>query len=293
MDIFLQVLVYGIAVGALYGLIALGFVLVFKTTGAFNMAQGEFLMALALLCWTFWVYLKLPALVAMGLTIVVAIILGYLIERVVLRPMVGKPLWSLLGITLGMMYMLRSIALFGWGTTTYQYPPWFPEGGLTVGNVTLAWAFIIPLIIVSVLLLLFAVFFNRSRFALAMRSVGENFLVSQIVGIKLRWVYGLAWAFALVVAAIGGIIMGTLTSVNNQLSGFGLYVLPAIIIGGLTSIPGAIVGGLICGVAEKLCDMYLQPVFPGIPGVIPYVIAIIVLYIKPEGLWGEKVIERI
>ena len=126
-----------------------------------------------------------------------------------------------------------------------------------------------------------------------MRAVGEDQMVAQIVGIKLRRVYGLAWAFGILVAAIGGVILGTLTSVNYMLSSFGLFVIPAIIIGGLTSVPGAIVGGLLIGVTEKLVAMYLGNALPGFAAIAPYILLLVVLYIRPTGIWGEKIIERI
>jgi branched-chain amino acid transport system permease protein len=289
----IQVLVYGIAVGSVYGLVALGFVLVFKTCGAFNLAQGEVLMVMAFLCYTFSDVLQLPFYLAILLTIGVAVLFGYVLERLILRPMIGQPIIGMLMITLGLAILLKALEQFGWSYHSFRYPQWLPTGELSLAGVVLSWDYVSSLVIVAVLLGAFALFFKKARYALAMRAVGMSQIVSQAMGIKISSMYGLAWALALAVAAIGGIMLGTLTAVSSALSGIGLYVIPAIIIGGLTSIPGSIVGGLIIGIAEKYAQMYLGVALPGVAPVVPYILAMIILYVMPTGLWGEKIIERI
>jgi branched-chain amino acid transport system permease protein len=293
MTTLLQVIIYGIAVGAVYGLVALGFVLVFKTCGAFNVAQGELLMVLAFICMSLTTQFNLPFYLAVLITLVVAVILGFIIERLLLRPMVNQPLMAILMMTLGLALVIKSIALLVWSYHAYRFPVWLPKGELQLAGLALSWDYVASFLIVAVVLIAFALYFRYARFALAMRSVGEDQVVSQIMGIKISTVYGMAWALSLVVAAIGGIVLGTLTSVNSTLSIFGLFVIPVIIIGGLTSIPGAIVGGIIVGIAEKATAMYLGTALPGFASVIPYVLLLAILYIRPAGLWGEKVIERI
>jgi branched-chain amino acid transport system permease protein len=290
---FLQVFIYGLAVGSIYGLVALGFVLVFKTSGTFNLAQGELLMILAFVCWAFIGWVKLPFYVAVFLTMVIAVMMGYIFERILLRPMIGESIMSVLMMTLGLAITIKALAMFVFSHHVHRYPQWLPSGDIHIGGLALSWEYSGALITAMVILAFFALFFKKSRFALAMRAVGANQVVAQAAGVKISSVYGLSWAFALVVAAVGGIILGTLTSVNNTLAAIGLYIFPALIIGGMESIPGTIVGGLIVGVCEKMAAMYLGNTMHGFPAVSPYVLAIIFLYIKPAGLWGEKEIERI
>ncbi len=293
MTTLLQVIIYGIAVGAVYGLIALGFVLVFKTCGAFNVAQGELLMVLAFICMSLTTQFNLPFYLAVFITLVIAVLLGFIIERLLLRRMVNQPLMAILMMTMGMALVIKSIALLVWSYHAYRFPVWLPKGEVQLGGLALSWDYVASFLIVVVVLIVFGLYFRYARFALAMRAVGEDQVVSQIMGIKISTVYGMAWALSLVVAAIGGIVLGTLTSVNSTLSIFGLFVIPVIIIGGLTSIPGAIVGGIIVGVTEKIVAMYLGTALPGFASVAPYVLLLAILYIRPAGLWGEKHIERI
>jgi len=293
MTTLIQVLMYGLAVGAVYGLISLGFVLIFKTTGAFNLAQGALLMFLAYICMSFTTQLGLPFYLSLFLTLVIAIILGFIIERLLLRPLRGKPVTAAIMMTLSLGIIIQSIATFIWSFHNYRFPTWLPSGQLTIGSFSLSWDYIASIIVIGITIIVFMLYFKYGRFALSMRAVGEDRSIAQILGIKLNFAYGLSWAFGSVVAAIGGIILGSLTSVNFTLSHFGLFVIPAIIIGGITSIPGAIIGGIMVGIAEKLGAMYLGTELPGFPEVIPYIFALIVLYIKPGGVFGDEIIERI
>jgi len=293
MTTLLQVIIYGIAVGAVYGLVALGFVLVFKTCGAFNLAQGEFLMLFAFITMSLTNQLHIPFYLSVLITAIFAIVLGFIIERLLLRPMVNQPLMAILMMTMGLALVIKSISLLVWSYHAYRFPTWLPKGELQIAGLALSWDYVASFLIVAVVLIAFAIYFRYARFALAMRAVGEDQMVSQIMGIRISTVYGTAWAFALVVAAIGGTVLGTLTSVNSTLSIFGLFVIPVIIIGGLTSIPGAIVGGIIVGITEKATAMYLGTTLPGFANIAPYILLLIILYIRPAGLWGEKVIERI
>jgi branched-chain amino acid transport system permease protein len=293
MTTFFQVLIYGLAVGAVYGLISLGFVLIFKTTGAFNLAQGSLLMFFAFFCMSLTIQLGLPFYLSLFLTLVFAVILGFTIERLLLRPMRGKPVTAIIMMTLSLSIILKSIATLIWSFYSYRLPAWLPTGELAIGFLSLSWDYIALFIVIGITLIFFMIYFKYARFALSMRTVGEDRAIAQILGIKLNFAYGLAWAFCAVVAAIGGVVLGTLNSVNFTLSHFGLFVIPAIIIGGITSIPGALIGGFMVGIAEKLGAMYLGRDLPGFPEVIPYILALIVLYIKPGGIFGEKIIERI
>ena len=163
---FIQVLIYGVVVGAVYGLVGLGFVLVFKITAAFNLAQGEMLMIMALICWSLAEQLGLPFILAILLTIVISVLLGYIIERLLLRPMVGQPMMSVIMMTLGLAVILKSIGMFGWGSHLYRYEPWLPTNQLTFGALSLSWEYLSALIIAVVLLVAFSVYFKKSKYAL-------------------------------------------------------------------------------------------------------------------------------
>ena len=211
MTTLIQVLMYGLSVGAVYGLISLGFVLIFKTTGAFNLAQGSLLMFLAYICMSLTTQLGLPFYLSLFLTLVVAIILGFIIERLLLRPLRGKPVTAAIMMTLSLGIIIQSIATFIWSFHNYRLPTWLPSGQLIIGSFSLSWDYIASIIVVGITLIVFMLYFKYGRFALSMRAVGEDRSIAQILGIKLNFAYGLAWAFGSVVAAIGGIILGSLT----------------------------------------------------------------------------------
>jgi branched-chain amino acid transport system permease protein len=295
MEFFLQLVVNGLVVGSIYALVAMGFVIIYKSTSVLNFAQGEFLLlgayvSLALL--TRW---HVPFWATVVLTLGFAVVLGLAIERLILRPMIGEPVISVIMVTLGLSSILRAVVQGIWGTDTRPYPEIFPSAPMMIGPVPVSRAYAWSLGCVVVLLVSFSLFFKRSRFGIAMRATAFSQQVALSMGIPVRHMFALAWAIAAVVSAIGGILLGAVrTGVDQSLALIGLKVLPVVILGGLDSIGGAIVGGLLIGVLENLAGGYLDPVFGGgVKEVAPFVILVSILMIKPYGLFGKVKIERV
>jgi branched-chain amino acid transport system permease protein len=295
MDFFLQLVINGLVVGSIYALVAMGFVIIYKSTSVLNFAQGEFLLlgayvSLALL--TRW---HVPFWATVVLTLGFAVVLGLAIERLILRPMIGEPVVSVIMVTLGLSSILRAVVQGIWGTDTRPYPEIFPSAPVMIGPVPVSRAYAWSVGCVVVLLVAFSLFFKRSRFGIAMRATAFSQQVALSMGISVRHMFALAWAIAAVVSAIGGILLGAVrTGVDQSLALIGLKVLPVVILGGLDSVLGAIVGGLLIGVLENLAGGYLDPVFGGgVKEVAPFVILVSILMIKPYGLFGKVHIERV
>jgi branched-chain amino acid transport system permease protein len=295
MDFFLQLVINGLVVGSVYALVAMGFVIIYKSTSVLNFAQGEFLLlgayvSLALL--TRW---HVPFWATVALTLGFAAVLGLAIERLILRPMIGEPVVSVIMVTLGLSSILRAVVQGIWGTDTRPFPEIFPSAPMMIGPVPVSRAYAWSLGCVVVLLVAFSLFFKFSRFGIAMRATAFSQQVALSMGISVRHMFALAWAIAAVVSAIGGILLGAVrTGVDQSLALIGLKVLPVAILGGLDSVLGAIVGGLLIGVLENLAGGYLDPVFGGgVKEVAPFAILVSILMIKPYGLFGKVHIERV
>ena len=296
MEFYLQLVISGLVLGSIYALVALGFAIIFKSTSVVNFAQGELMMFGAYFCFSMVVQYKVPWIWAFLITILFSIALALVVERLILRPMIGEPVISIIMVTIGLSSVLRSIVTAIWGTQIQVYdPPLFPEATVNLVGVPTSqvylWSFGLP----AVLLALFAVFFKYSKAGVAMRATAFSNQVALSMGIPVKNIFALAWCIASVVSAIGGILIGSINGINVQLGHFGLKVFPAVILGGLDSIPGAAIGGLIVGVLENLSDGVLKTTFglSGIKEVAPYVFLVIILMIKPYGLFGKKEIERI
>jgi branched-chain amino acid transport system permease protein len=290
----LVLLTNGIMIGLMYSLIALGFVLIYKATDAINFAQGEFVMfagfiaagAAEIAGAPFW----LTALIAIGGMIG----LGFGLERVVLRPMIGRPVIAVVMATIGLAAVLRGTATmaFGAGTKVIVLP--VPDEPLDLGFVTLPPIQLLGAGVSLVFLAGFTWFFLRSRVGIAMRAVADSQQVSMAMGINVQRYFALAWAMAGVVSALGGVIWGAMLAVDNQLALVGLKVFPVVILGGLDSIAGAVIGGLIVGIVENLAAGYFDPyVGGGTKDFVPYLLMILVLMIRPEGIFGRRRIERV
>ncbi len=295
MDFFLQLVINGLVVGSIYALVAMGFVIIYKSTSVLNFAQGEFLLlgayvSLALL--TRW---HVPFWGTVVLTLGFAVVLGLAIERLILRPMIGEPVVSVIMVTLGLSSILRAVVQGIWGTDTRPFPEIFPSAPMMIGPVPVSRAYAWSVGCVVVLLVAFTLFFKYSRFGIAMRATAFSQQVALSMGISVRHMFALAWAIAAVVSAIGGILLGAVrTGVDQSLALIGLKVLPVVILGGLDSVLGAIVGGLLIGVLENLAGGYLDPVFGGgVKEVAPFAILVSILMIKPYGLFGKVHIERV
>ncbi len=297
MQFFFEVLIGGLLSGVMYSLVALGFVLIYKASGVFNFAQGSLVFFAAL---TFVGLMEhgLSFAVALLVTLLVMILLGLLIEKFVLRPLVNQPQISLFMATIGLSFLIEGLAQLLWGANVrgldigIQDEPigWISDAaGINVSKFDLAAAGI-----AAVLVTVLALFFNRTRIGRALRAVADDHQAALAVGIPLQQIWGIVWAVAGFVALVAGLLWGARNGVQFALTFVALKALPVLILGGFDSVPGAIVGGLIIGATEKLAEVYFGPyVGGGIEGWFPYVLALVFLLIRPEGLFGEKIIRRI
>jgi branched-chain amino acid transport system permease protein len=295
MDFFVQLVVNGLVVGSIYALVAMGFVIIFKATSVLNFAQGEFLLLGAYVSLALMTRTRVPFAAAVVLTIAFAAVLGLAIERLVLRPMIGEPVVSMIMVTLGLSSILRAVVQGVWGTDTRPFPEVFPSTPVRIGPVPVSRAYLWSFACVVVLLVLTSLFFKYSRYGIAMRATAFSQQVALSLGISVRFMFALAWAIAAAVSAVGGILLGAVrTGVDQSLALIGLKVLPVVILGGLDSLVGAIVGGLLIGVLENLAGGYLDPVLGGgVKEVAPFVILVAILMVKPYGLFGKVRIERV
>ena len=294
-NFFLQLVINGLVVGSVYALVALGFVVIFKSTSVVNFAQGEFLLLGAYISLAVVGQYHMPFWVAVIITLMFSVVLGMLIERLILRPMIGEPVISVIMVTLGLSSILKAIVQGIWGTDTRPYPEIFPSTPVQIGPLPVSQGYLYSVACVALLLLLFTLFFKYSRAGIAMRATAFSQQVAQSMGISVRRMFALAWAIAAVVSAIGGILLGGMRGgVDAALAALGLKVIPVVILGGLDSILGAIVGGLLVGVLENLAGGYLDPIFGGgVKEVAPFVILVLILMIKPYGLFGKVHIDRV
>lgn len=294
MDFFLQLVVSGIVVGSIYALVALGFVLIYKATGVINFAQGEFLMVGAYVCLGMVTTLHIPFWIAFFLTMAVTVVLGMIIEKVALRPMIGEPIISIIMLTIGLSSVLKCCVQLVWGPNNRVYPQIFSQVPLHIGPVVVSQVYLWSVGFAFLFLLLFTLFFRFSSSGIAMRAVADDQQAALSMGISVKKVFAMAWCIAFLVAGVGGIFLGNINGVNISLGFFGLKVFPAVILGGLDSIPGAILGGLIIGVLEALTGGYIDPlVGGGTAEVAPFVVLVIILMIKPYGFFGTEEIEKV
>ena len=291
---FVLLLSNGILIGLMYALIALGFVLVYKATDAINFAQGEFVMIAGFVVAVAVAAYGAPLWLAILVGLISMIAFGFGLERVMLRRLIGRPVIAVVMATIGLAAILRGFGPLVWGAGTKSLPLPISEEPIVLGPL-----FIPPIQLVgagvSLLFLAgFTWFFLKSRRGIAMRAVADNQQVAMAMGINVERYFGLAWAMTGIVSALGGIVWGNLLGVDVQLSLVGLKVFPVVILGGLDSIPGAIVGGLIVGVVENLAAGYIDPyVGGGTKDFAPYVLMIVALMVRPYGIFGKAIIERI
>ncbi|MDA8123455.1 MAG: branched-chain amino acid ABC transporter permease [Deltaproteobacteria bacterium] len=292
----LQLVISGLVIGSIYSAVALGFVIIYKATRVVNFAQGELLMVGAYVCFAFLVQMHVPFWAALLLTVVFSMVLAFLIERLILRPMIGEPIISIIMVTIGLSLVMRSLVTAIWGNDILVYEPkLFPQDMVTIAGVPISQEFIWCFILSMILLAVFSAFFKFSKAGVAMRATAFNQQVAQSMGISVKHIFALSWVISAVVSGIGGVLIGNINGINSSLYHFGLKVFPATILGGLDSILGAALGGLIIGLLENLsdglCKSYLN--LSGVKEVAPYVILVIILMIKPYGLFGTKEIERV
>ncbi|HEY7651333.1 MAG TPA: branched-chain amino acid ABC transporter permease [Methylomirabilota bacterium] len=291
---FLLLMSNGVLIGLMYALIALGFVLVYKATDAVNFAQGEFVMIAGILVAAALGVWKAPLWLAAGLGLAVMIAFGFALERTMLRKLIGRPVIAVVMATIGLASILRGIGPTAFGAGSRPLPLPIPDEPIVLGPL-----FIPPIQLVGGLVSLlflggFGWFFVKSRKGIAMRAVADNQQVAMAMGINVERYFGLAWAMTGMVSALGGIIWGSIIGVDVNLALVGFKVFPVVILGGLDSIPGAVIGGLIVGLVENVAAGYVDPyVGGGTKDFAPYVLMIVALMIRPYGIFGKKIIERV
>jgi branched-chain amino acid transport system permease protein len=291
---FLLLMSNGILIGLMYALIALGFVLVYKATDAINFAQGEFVMIAGFVVVAFLFAYNAPLWVSVAVGLAAMIAFGFGLERVVLRRLIGRPIIAVVMATIGLAAVLRGIGPLTWGADTKNLALPIPDEPIILGPLFIPPIQIVGATVSLAFLGIFGWFFLKSRKGIAMRAVADNQQVAMAMGINVERYFALAWAMAGTVSALGGVIWGSMLGVDVHLALVGLKVFPVVILGGLDSILGAVIGGLIIGVVESLAAGYLDPyVGGGTKDFAPYVLMIIMLMFKPYGMFGTHRIERV
>jgi branched-chain amino acid transport system permease protein len=294
MAFFADLLVNGLMIGSMYALVALGFVLIYKATSVINFAQGDVVMFGGYVAAAMVTLYHLPLALAVPLLLGAMVLLGFAVERGVLRPLVGQNVISVVMVTIGLQQVLQGLAAMVWGAQTINMPLPIRLEPFQVWEVFISPINLVAAVTSGVFLVGFAYFFRRSRMGIAMRAVANDQQAAMGVGINVRLVFALSWAIAGLAAGIGGIVWGNMLGVDTQLALVGLKVFPAVILGGLDSVPGAIVGGLLIGATESVAAGYIDPyVGGGTKDFFPYVLMIVALLIRPYGFFGREIIERV
>jgi branched-chain amino acid transport system permease protein len=290
---FGEVVIGGILAGLLYALVALGFVLIFKASGVFNFAQGVMVLFAALTLVGF-MERGVPVVIALVLTVAVMVALAFVIERVVLRPLVNQEHIILFMATIGLNFFLEGFGEMVWGANVKKLDVGIPDRSFMAAGMQVNQLELFAGVSAAVLVLILAVFFQKTRIGRALRAVADDHEAALSIGIPLKTIWVIVWSVAGLVAMVAGIMWGAKSGVQFSLSLIALKALPVLILGGFESVPGAIVGGLIIGVGEKIGEVYWGPLVGGaIENWFAYVLALAFLLIRPQGLFGEKIIERV
>lgn len=287
MDLFLQASLSGMALGCVYALVALGFVLIYKATGVINFAQGELMMVGAYIHFTLVTVGGLSPIWAFAATLMLAGLLGALVERLVLHPLVDQPTFALIMVTIGLATLLRATVGLIWSHDTYDFPSPIPDRVLKLSGVPISLVDLWTILVTVVLSLLLFLFFRFTRLGTAMRAVAQNRYAAQLMGISAQRLSTLTWALATMVGAVGGMLLADIAYLHTNMGFIGLRAFPAAVLGGLESIPGALLGGLLIGLVENLSGAYLDPILGGgTREVVAFVILLTVLMVRPTGLFG-------
>ncbi|MBM3166905.1 MAG: branched-chain amino acid ABC transporter permease [Chloroflexi bacterium] len=290
----LQYVITGIAVGMVYALIALGFALVWKSSSVANLALGQLVLVSSWFTYGMLVQAKLPYWIGLPLTIIFAIFLGWIIERLTLRPLIAQPILSLITVTLGVGYFLEGLVTFIWPVSVAALPTLFPQEPIRIGPAIVSQEYVWAAVISLVLFGLLSLFFKYHKMGIAMRATADDQLAVQACAIPVTSVFSMSWIFACIVAAIGGILISSIGGITHGLVDTGLKSFSVVILGGLDSFIGCMVAGPIIGLCENLGGGYLTKIIgSGIKDIIPFIIIIVVMVFKPYGLFGEERIERI
>ena len=294
--VLLQLILSGILVGSVYSLTAMGFVITYRSANVFNMAYGQFVLFGAFIAWSFIGSPQdpqFPLPVALLLTLVCVTLFGLAVERLLFRKMIGKPLYSSFILTLGILVFLRGIIMLIWGPSTHVYDRTVPQGAIHLGNIVLSEEYVWSFFLAVIVALLLGLFYQRTRLGLAMRATYDNQVAARCLGVSAKLNSQITWVLCAVIATMGGILIGTVNGVNISLGETVLLVLAVVLIGGLDSLIGCIVGGMILAIGTNLVSYYVGPYLPGIDSNISMILILVVLLIRPSGLLGTKPIERV
>jgi branched-chain amino acid transport system permease protein len=287
----LQLLITGVSVGVIYGLIAVGFVLIYKSSKIFNFAQGEMVMVGAFLMWSFLVLYKVPPWLSILIVFLIVGLVGYGLERFPLRPMIGQPVLATIMVTMGIAVFLRGLAILIWSNDIgIKFPSLVTEKTVLVFGISFSNILLGNFLLVIALVVLLSIFFKYSRTGLHMRAAAENQQLAQSMGIRVTRAIAQSWAIAAIVSTTGGFLLGYMRGIDFGLSEIGLIAMAAALVGGLESFKGAIFGGVIIGVCETFTGCYVGH---GLKEVVPFIIMVFVLIYKPYGLFGLERIERV
>jgi branched-chain amino acid transport system permease protein len=297
MTYFIQLVVSGVVVGSIYALSALGFVLIYKSSRVLNIAHGQIIAIGAFITYALTVGIGLPIYISFLMSLILTFLIAMSVERIFLRRLIGEPIISVIMVTIGLMSILDGIIyLTPFGRGNFSFPEFLPKTPLSIGGVSVSWTQLVGVIITIILIAGLSWFFKKSTLGISMRAVSDDQLASMSVGISIPRVFGLAWATAGFSAAAAGAIIGNITGLNfDTIRAFGIAVFPVVILGGLDSIFGAVVAGIIMGLIQQFAAGYLDGNWGlnGTANVLPYIILLIILLLKPHGLFGIHEIERV
>ncbi|WP_207536927.1 branched-chain amino acid ABC transporter permease [Sabulicella rubraurantiaca] len=293
--LFLQLLVNGLIVGALYGVVAMSFVLIYKASQVVNFAQGEFLLVGAWACWWLITDMQLPFWLAFPMCLAFMTIFGIVLQVTVLRPLIGEPVISVIMATVGLSIFFQALMKWMFGVFAQPFPPIFASERVSLLGLEVQSVYLLSLVLSVVIMLGFWWFFTFSKHGLAMRATAFDQQVAQSLGVSVPKVFAMSWAISAVVSAVAGVVVGVVSGVSSGLSFYGIKVFPAVILGGLDSIVGAMLGGIIVGVLENVAQ-YLDAQWlnwGNMINVAPFYALVLILLIKPYGLFGTRNIERV
>jgi len=293
-DFLIQLVVSGVAVGGVYAVVALGFVAIFKATGILNFATGEFMMAGAYLTYTAMA-LGLPFVAALGVGMAGVACMALLVERALLRPLFGEASITVVMVTLGLSSVMRGLAQVVWSGEYQSFPRIFPRKPVSLGFAMVPSRLFYGFLIAAAAVAVIAAFFRYTRAGVAMRATAADQGAAFGLGVDVRRVFGTSWALGAVAAGLGGVVVGTIGGISPQLGAMGLKVFPVVILGGLDSVLGAVVGGILIGVLENLAGGFLDPYLTGgsVKEVVPFLVLLAILLVRPYGLFGTREIERL
>ncbi|ABS67107.1 branched-chain amino acid ABC transporter permease [Xanthobacter versatilis] len=294
-QLLLQLIINGLIIGTLYGVVGMCFVLIYKASQVVNFAQGEFLLIGAWTCWWLLTAWNIPFFWGFLIAVCFMMVFGIVVQMVVLRPLIGEPIISVIMVTIGMSIFFQALMKWMFGTFAQPFPPIFSVDKVNIMGLQVQTAYLMSTGVSLAIMAGFAWFFKYSRLGLAMRATAFSQQVAQSLGISVRQVFALSWGISAAVSAVAGVVVGIVNGVSSALSYFGIKVFPAVILGGLDSVFGAVVGGLIMGLLENLAQFfdsqYLK--WGNLYEIVPFYALIIILMIKPYGLFGTRDIERV